>query len=174
MSDHFEAKKHAYRQTQDGIVVSFVVHPNDVSAALAMAPLGTRYMVGFAEIGDNEQPSPPVRAEVPVDPRGALGAAKPPVPPVVPAKDRRPFNSLPLPQQAALRCGDDNFRAFLSEEYGGGEWTPEQAAQEVRNYCGVTSRALIVEGDKAGDFWLKLEGEYQDWLTTRQYAESRR
>ena len=26
----FEAKKHAYRQTQDGVVVSFVVDPQDV------------------------------------------------------------------------------------------------------------------------------------------------
>src|SRR3990167_6715521 len=53
---HCEAKKHAYRQTQDGVVVSFVLHPQEVPAGLATAPLGTRYMLALAEIGNDEQP----------------------------------------------------------------------------------------------------------------------
>lgn len=54
-----ECKKHAYRQTQDGVVISFVVHPNDVTPDLASAPLGTRYMAVLVELNDNETAKPP-------------------------------------------------------------------------------------------------------------------
>jgi hypothetical protein len=53
---HCEAKKHAYRQTQDGVVVSFVLHPQDLPDGLATAALGTRYMLALVEIGDDEKP----------------------------------------------------------------------------------------------------------------------
>jgi uncharacterized OB-fold protein len=53
---HCEAKKHAYRQTQDGVVVSFVLHPQDMPEGLATAPLGTRYVLAFVELNDDETP----------------------------------------------------------------------------------------------------------------------
>jgi hypothetical protein len=53
---HCEAKKHAFRQTQDGVVVSFVLHPQEVPSGLTLAALGTRYMLALVEIGDNDQP----------------------------------------------------------------------------------------------------------------------
>lgn len=53
---HVEAKKHGYRQTQDGVVVSFVLHPQEIPDALATAALGTRYMLAMVEIGDNDEP----------------------------------------------------------------------------------------------------------------------
>jgi hypothetical protein len=53
---HCEAKKHGYRQTQDGIVVSFVLHPEEIPDALATASLGTRYMLALVEIGEDEKP----------------------------------------------------------------------------------------------------------------------
>lgn len=56
MQGNFEGKKHAIRQTQDGWVVSFVVHPNDMTPEFAASPLGTRLMIGYAEIGEDEQP----------------------------------------------------------------------------------------------------------------------
>jgi len=52
-ASHCEVKKHALRQTQDGIVVAFVVHPSDVPASLQLAPLGTRYMLALVEIGED-------------------------------------------------------------------------------------------------------------------------
>src|SRR5215510_10997149 len=51
-----ECRKAAYRQTAQGLVVSFVIHPHDVPEQLAIAPLGTRYMLAICEIGDDEQP----------------------------------------------------------------------------------------------------------------------
>jgi len=54
-----EGKKHAFRQTQDGVVISFVLHPNDVTPELAVAPLGTPYEIELTEIDyDNPRPEP--------------------------------------------------------------------------------------------------------------------
>lgn len=50
-----EAKYYSMRKTKDGIVVGFVIHPNDFSAELALAPIGTRVLLAIAEISD-EQP----------------------------------------------------------------------------------------------------------------------
>lgn len=54
---HCEVKLHALRRTQDGTVVSFLVHPNDTPQCLALDPLGTRYMLAVAQIGDDERPA---------------------------------------------------------------------------------------------------------------------
>lgn len=51
-----EARKIAYRQSKEGFVVSFAVHPNDVPDGLAVAAIGTRYMLALVEIGDDENP----------------------------------------------------------------------------------------------------------------------
>jgi uncharacterized OB-fold protein len=53
---HCEAKKHSYRQTQDGVVLSFVLHPQDVPSSLATAALGTRYILALVELNDDETP----------------------------------------------------------------------------------------------------------------------
>lgn len=146
---NFEAKLHAFRRTQEGVVVSYVVHPNDVSAALATAPLGTRYMIGFAQIGDDgkpiEQPKP---------------AAKP-----VASKDRQRFDSLPLSQQAALRCNDMEFRKWL------GVATEIDAARKVRVRCQVQSRAAFDSDPDAIRQWNALDADFQAYRTTQQYAE---
>lgn len=154
MTGHFEAKKHAYRQTQDGIVVSFVIHPNDVEAKFATAALGTRYMIGFAEIGDDGKPVP-----APVNTAPATPAL---------TKDRHPFASLPLSQQAAIRTDDKAFQDFLEIQ------TPihheESYADAVRAICGVQSRADIKPGTPAGMAWIALESSFQAYLTDQKYA----
>lgn len=179
MTEHFEAKKHAYRQTQDGIVVSFVVHPNDVSTAMAVAPLGTRYMVAFAEIGDDGLTitngatvaglADRINGHEPDgnDNRGGNPSKVVTAGETAP-KDRKPFASLPLSQQAALRCQDKSFQEFC------GVPSPDQAATHVRLYCNVASRSDIRPSEASGLFWCELEGHYQSWLTDRQYAGARR
>lgn len=81
--------------------------------------------------------------------------------------DRRPFSSLPLSQQAAIRCGDVMFQEFLNLD------TSADAADYVRNYCGVSSRSDIKAGP-AGDRWKGLESRYQSWVTDRNFAGARR
>lgn len=53
-----EAVKVAYRQTKDGMVVSFAIHPSDMPGPLALAAVGTRMLLAVAEIKD----------EVPINP----------------------------------------------------------------------------------------------------------
>ena len=81
----FEAKKHGYRQTQDGCVVSFVVHPNDISPEFAAAPLGTPFQVGYQEY-DPDAKEPPAEK---------------------PKRERK------LSEIAALRCKNRLFQQFL-------------------------------------------------------------
>ena len=40
----------------------------------------------------------------------------------------------------------------------------ENAANFVRNYCGVKSRAHIIEGTQAAQLWRELYLDYQNWL----------
>lgn len=165
----FEAKKHAYRQTQDGVVVSFVVHPNELHAGFAVAPLGTRYMVVAVEITDDEQPLPPgasngtaVRSSAdagtptPSKLAGAPGGAK---------RERA------LPEKVGMRCNDKRFQEWL---YSKGRVTgsAEDAAHWVRTECGVKSRTEILPSTPAGDAWWKLETQYL--IETNQIAEERR
>lgn len=177
-SGNFEAKLHAFRRTQEGVVVSYVVHPNDVSAALATAPLGTRYMVAFAEIGDDGKPvtssphPPPVNGEP-----GEAKLAKAPANDGIAgsASDRRPFETLPLSQQAAIRCSDKDFIAFLDSHDPS---LPEDfdPADIVRAWCGVTSRSELNNEAATAEreAWRNLEALFQHWLTDKRYAHLRR
>ena len=67
-----EAKKYAYRQTKDGMVLSFVLHPDDVPKEIATAPIGQRYMVACAQIDDHENP---IRPRATTDAEKALARA---------------------------------------------------------------------------------------------------
>lgn len=147
MTVGFEAKKHAWRQTQDGIVVSFVIHPNDINAALAVAPLGTRYMIGVAEIGDDGRP---VEAKT--------------IPQTGPAATKKTWSNVPLVQQAGIRCNEPAFHEFIAAA------DADAAAAYVRKFCKVTSRSAIKQGTSAGELWLHLERDYDAFLTTRQYG----
>lgn len=53
---HCEARKIAFRQTKDGVVISFVLHPDEVPNSLATAALGTRYVLALVELNDDETP----------------------------------------------------------------------------------------------------------------------
>lgn len=55
-SEHCEVKLHALRKSKDGVVVSFTLHPQQVPDSLLMADFGTRFMLAFAQIGDDEKP----------------------------------------------------------------------------------------------------------------------
>jgi len=53
---HFEGKKYTFRQARDGMVLSFLLHPDDMPVEMATSPIGTRYMVACVEINDVEEP----------------------------------------------------------------------------------------------------------------------
>lgn len=86
----------------------------------------------------------------------------------------RPWKDMPYSQQAAIRCGEPAFQAFLNAP------NEEVAAGVVRLRCGVKSRSDL---DKLTDDkrettsriqWAHLEGEYQRFLTDRKFKGARR
>jgi hypothetical protein len=103
-----EAKKHAYRQTQDGVVVSFVLHPQEVPDGLAISALGTRYMLALVEVDENEQPKQP-REGI----KQTHEMAPDPAPP--PDRARKSWDEMSPAQQAGMLCADAAFRKFLRE-----------------------------------------------------------
>lgn len=55
-ASHCEARKISYRQTKEGVVISFVLHPNEIPDSVATAALGTRYLLALVELNDDETP----------------------------------------------------------------------------------------------------------------------
>ena len=137
---HCEARKWSYRQTKDGVVVSFLLHPNDMPDGLAIAELGTRYMMALVEIGDDEQPKP--------------------------AKQRRAFKELKASQQAGMLCNDSEFRRFLNANIKT-TINADDAAEAVRIFCHVDSRSKL-DGD-AGDKWAALVNQFNTWKQDRPF-----
>ena len=178
-STHFEAKKHAYRQTQDGVVISFVVHPNDLNAALAVAPLGTRYMVAVAQIGDDDQPVPPGVKSARVDSsslhEGSLKVADGPL--VAPTSTETAVapggRTYTLANKIGMLCNDPVFQAWIAErqEIEPAAVDAEYAATYVRRYCGVKSRAEIKPGSDALWQWNELALAFE--AATNRMAEQR-
>jgi hypothetical protein len=74
-------------------------------------------------------------------------------------KERRAFTSLPLAQQAAMKCNDAAFARFLFERYDATD-----PAEYVRKTCGVTSRREIAKGTPAGTVWIELLAEFDVWM----------
>lgn len=149
------AKKISYRQSKDGIVVSFLVHHAEMPDKLAVADLGTSYMLALVEIDDNDQP------------KAAQERALAPVPEPLPAR-------VAAVQRAGYLCKDKRFQQFLKEEFAGG-WKlfdgrsvtgmdEETAIKFVRWRCGVKSRSEIKDNTEAHARWQELDAAYQAWL----------
>lgn len=168
----FEALKVAMRQTKDGVVISFVVQPEDFESALAMVPIGARVMVAWAEIDTDETKKGGEAHTVP-DPNTGHDKTQPQAEPVAlsGARPKRPFSSLSLPEQAGIRCSDAAFCEFMVDTRG---ILNEDVPAHVRGYCGVNSRAELATNESAAKDWRNLNAEFEAWQTTQKYAAIRR
>lgn len=156
----FEAKKHGYRQTQDGIVVSFVVHPNDVSADLAVAPLGTHYVVVVAPYTEQSPPSSTGSEHRVPDPK--VGGSSP-------SADATPHEKRPKTraEMAGILCNDARFQRWILAQFderpsadAKKEDLAAASADHVRTLCRVTSRAEFERNDMAASRWDSLHARY--------------
>ena len=83
-----------------------------------------------------------------------------PAPLETPAKPKKRFHELPMPQQAAQRCNDAGFQLWLEQTSRTTTAHPNNAADYVRWFCDVKSRADI--GDNmAGVKWDALNADYE-------------
>lgn len=168
IAQHCEAKKHALRQTQDGIVVAFVLHPSDVPAALQLAPLGTRYMLALVEIGDDEAPINRKDGEANSSEQHQPVPGRDKTPPALvadtPVRARKPVASEKrLAMQAGRAASDPVFQTFLFESGQITAKDEDTAAMAIRGICEVASRAEIVPGSPAAIRWERLHGQFLAW-----------
>jgi hypothetical protein len=154
-ASHCEGKKHAYRQTQDGVVIAFLLHPSEIPATLALDPLGTRYLIALVPVGDDEQPRDPAHpsrgASAPVSgpPQEAIPVAPAPPPAEVPAtrsaQGRERYRNASKMEQALVRAvrlaKDVNFWIWAGNR-DIGVCNEETAARFIQNIIGG-SRSLI-------------------------------
>jgi hypothetical protein len=166
MTGHFEAKLTAKRETAAGIYLTVQVQPADYGAELATLRVGSVLMLAWSEIVNVEvEPIELARTDGKSS-QSPISMAKPNADRAEPHKERRPFNTLPLPQQAAIRCQDNDFKLFLDAS------NAEDAARILRERCGVSSRSELIAGTPAGDAWLAIEAQYQMWRTDRRYGDA--
>ena len=127
IAESFEAKKYAYRQTKDGMVLSFVLHPDDVPKEMATAPIGQRYIVACAQIDDHENP---VRPRATTDAEKALARAN-------------------------LICREETYIQWVRMNFY--QWhvvdetleDEEYAAEVIRFICGIGSRSELKTNPEA-------------------------
>jgi len=127
IAEHCEAKKYADRQSRDGMVLSFILHPDDVPNELATAKIGQRYMIACAQIGEDERPV--VKAAVT---KGERAMAR-----------------------ANLICREQTFQGWVrlnNEREGWVADTPndeELASNVIRSVCGIESRKELLTDEEA-------------------------
>lgn len=155
-----EAKKYGLRQSRDGVILSFVLHPDDVTNAILLAPVGQRGMLAFVPIGDDEKPEQPnmVPDTVPAvattmdEPEEHRDRA---INSVRSERGKVTYRAQSPAEQAVTRsamlCNDPEFIEWC-RGYG-----PEGAAHYIRIYCGVTSRKNLAFDAAAGQKFLDME-----------------
>lgn len=120
-----EVKKDGLRQTQDGLwKLTLTVHPDDFPQGMAMAPMGTRYMVGYAEIGDDDQPAMEPAKVVKEDDPGKQAV-----------------------KRAVMLCKNPEFQGWVCN--GLCLPTEEDAARLLRDNCGLQSRSELATNVEA-------------------------
>lgn len=158
---HCEMVKYAYRQTKDGVVVSFVVHPNDIPAELSISHIGARFMVALVQLGDDELP---VKQPAKESQRTPASQTTPQPDKPRSAGVKRDWRDLQPAQQAGIRCGEPTFAAYLREMHPD-EWREtREAAACVRFICSVHSRVELGTNQKARALWHQMDTQYQGWL----------
>lgn len=133
---HFEARKIAMRHTKDGLVISFVVHPNEMPTPVVQALLGTRYMVALAEIGDDDQP----QYATGVDPK---------------TSGQRAVAS------ANMLCREPKFQHWLMQRGYALDATEEGAIDALYVYLGISSRSQLMTNEEARRRYWELADEFK-------------
>lgn len=150
-----ELKKYSLRQTREGTIIAFVVHPNDAPVWLSSDPIGTVYAAALVRMDEEGGgPSPVARQNTAEPPLDEYGGGTP--------KRKLTWDELPYRTQSGIRCNDERFTRFLEDEYVVQALATD--ADRVRYICGVESRSELIKGTPAGDRWHDLDLQFQAWL----------
>ena len=80
-----------------------------------------------------------------------------------PDRAKKDWRDLPPSQQAALRCNDPKFRAFMTEKHGLVSVSSDGAASAVRLICSVKSRSELDTEHRSRVIWKQLDDQFQAW-----------
>ena len=154
-----EAKKDALAQRQNGDwKVSFTVQGIDMDTRLTQAPMGTRYAMVLVEIGPDELP---VQKEAPAKPRQT---SPPSSPPGGVKRGKIDWRDMQPAAQAALRCDQPAFWAFLREEHNYSHVIDaDSAATAIRHICVVKSRSEFSTDHRKRVLWKQLDDQFSAW-----------
>lgn len=99
-----------------------------------------------------------VAPDLPVEAAGSCGDTpdRPHTPRKV-AADKR------MAQRAGRLCADTVFQQFLLERGSILSKCEPEAAEFIRQYCGVVSRAELIPGEPAATVWAHLHSEFEAW-----------
>lgn len=135
-----ELRKIAYRQSaKDGLVITFAVHPNDMPADLAAAPIGTRFAAVLVEIGDDEQPVQKREINRTVQRAGILCA------------DHGFQNFI----RTNWPLDWDKAKPFSSDT--------DRTAEVLRGMCGIASRAELATNVSAAAKFAEIDNRFEGW-----------
>lgn len=131
----FEALLSVYRKSRDGIVVSFVVHPSEVPRELALAPIGQRFGVALAMLGDDK--------------------------PSENSKSTADEMMKKARTRAVLLCEDTRFHAWITRKGDAVVASREAAADWLRGWIGADSRSSIASSTDVYQRFLTIEAQYR-------------
>lgn len=115
----FEAVKVSMRQSKDGVMVTFAIHPNDQTNDLLIHPVGSRYQVALVQLDDEGQP---------IEPRSKSDGKV---------------------EAAGMLCKNIEFQSWLYRTGAILQATEEDAVQYIHSYCGVASRSQLKDNMEA-------------------------
>jgi hypothetical protein len=78
---------------------------------------------------------------------------------------RKPYK---LSQLAGMMCADAEFRAFIGATYGEPCHDKDDAAQWVREACGVESRSFLDSNQEAGETFKTILQSFDEWKQQRE------
>ncbi len=171
-----EAKKYGLRQSKEGVILSFVLHPDDVTNAVLLAPVGQRGMLVFVPINDDEQIEPNMvrdTADFPPVCSAAMDEAKEsadrPINPDRSERSKRAYAQANEGEKAVTRAAllaqDTQFQTWLKV------YDEEQAARYIRSFCGVSSRKDMAKNASALHRFFALEERYR--MSSGQMTDAR-
>lgn len=128
-----EVVKIAMAQDKNGHILKLSIHPNDLPKDLVLDPLGSRYVMVLAKLGDNDE------IETPKDKSDGEKAV----------------------DIAGLLCRNERFISWLFDNGLSGSRDSQGAIDAVRETCGVTSRSEFRTNEEARRKFFELRDAFE-------------
>lgn len=133
-TSNFEGVKVALKQDRTGYVLTLSIHPDDLPEEILRDFVGSRYQVVMVRLNNHEQPM-----------------------------NRKTDLSVDPVQMAGILCRDKMFGEFLVHSGNLEKFTEQAAADWLREFLGVPSRAALRDNPQATKRLVQLNKEFHEW-----------